>query len=138
MLLGLAASAAAVVVIAVPAQAQRWTDPGFVAAANVTVHRGDGGAGLQAAIASSVGHGEFRHHRRHYPFPRDAERSHRGRDRFDDAIVYGGYYYEDNPAWQAEGYNDWWHANPSRSVPRWVQNNQGCERQYSTGAGWRC
>jgi hypothetical protein len=126
MLLGVAA-AAAVIVPAVPAQAERWSDSGFVAAANVAVHRGSSGFNDRAI-------------RRQWTDGRDRRRHHhggRGRDRSDGDVFYGEIYREDNPAWQAEGYNDWWHGS-ARSVPRWVQNNQNCERQYSTGAGWKC
>ena len=128
MLLGLAVTAA-VIVPAAPAQAERWSDPAFVAAASVAVHRG-------SPNVSSQWSGDHRRHdrRRH---PRDHRRD-RDRDRFDDTVFIGGYYYEDNPAWQADGYNDWWHERRSRNTPRWVHNNQNCERQYSTGAGWKC
>jgi len=125
MLLGLAATAA-VIVPAVPAQAERWSDPGLVAAASVAVHRGSSGFDT-SAIRRQWTDGRHRGHDRR-----------RHRDRFDDTVFIGDYYYEDNPAWQAEGYNDWWHERPSRSTPRWVRNNESCERQYSTGAGWKC
>jgi hypothetical protein len=127
MLLGLAA-AAAVIIPAIPAQAERWSDPGFVAAASVAVHKGTSGFDNKAFRRQWT---DGRH---------DGRRHHRGRDRdrFDDSVFIGEIYREDNPAWQAEGYNDWWHERPARSVPRWVQNNQNCERQYSTGAGWKC
>ena len=126
MLLGLAASAA-VITLTAPAHAERWSDPGFVAAASVAVHKGSSNFGKFTR--------QWTDGKRH-----DRRRHHRGRDRFDDGVFLGGwdYYYEDNPAWQAEGYNDWWHERPSRSQPRWVSNNQNCERQYWTGAGWKC
>lgn len=124
MLLGLAATAA-VITPALPAQAERWSDPTFVAAASVAVHRG----------SSSFGNDRFK---RQWTDGRNERRRHgRDRDRFDDGFYVGEIYREDNPAWQAEGYNDWWHGSP-RSLPRWVSNNQNCERQYSTGAGWKC
>ena len=130
MLLGLAATAA-VIVPAVPARAERWSDANFVAAANVSVHRG-GSDSRNNSFGRQWTDGRDREGRRH-----DGRRD---RDRFDDGIFVGGwgYYYEDNPAWQSEGFNDWWHDRSSRSQPRWVQNNQNCERQYSTGAGWKC
>ena len=133
MLLGLAVSAAVIVPTA-PAQAERWSDPGFVAAANVTVHHGSSQSGNKIFRPQSVD-GSRHDHRRHH------RGRHHDRDRFGDGLFLGGfgyYYYEDNPAWQADGYNDWWHDRPSRSVPRWVSNNQNCERQYWTGAGWKC
>lgn len=125
MLLGLAASAV-VIIPAAPAQAERWSDPGFVAAASVTVHKGSSGFDTRAIRRQwTDGQGDRRGHRR-------------DRDRFDDSVFIGEIYREDNPAWQAEGYNDWWHDRPSRSQPRWVSDNQNCERQYWTGAGWKC
>ena len=124
MLLGLAVTAA-VIVPAAPVQAERWSDPGFVAAASVAVHRGSSGFDTRAI-------------RRQWTDGRDRDRRRHHRDRFDDSVFIGDYYYEDNPAWQVEGYNDWWHERPSRSTPRWVHHNQNCERQYSTGAGWKC
>jgi hypothetical protein len=133
MLLGLAASAA-VIVPAAPAQAERWSNPGFVAAANVTVHRGSSPSGHRWRDGRRDRDHDGRRHRDRDRFPRDPHR-----DRFDGALVIDSYgYYEDNPAWQSDGYNDWWHERRSRNTPRWVHNNQNCERQYSTGAGWKC
>ena len=117
-------SAAAVIVPAVPAQAERWSEPGFVAAASVAVHRGSPNVFPRQW---SDGGDRQRHDRRRHR-----------RDRFDDTVFIGDIYREDNPAWDPEGYNDWWHERRSRNTPRWVHNNQNCERQYSTGAGWKC
>lgn len=133
MLLGFAASAAAVTIAPAPAQAERWSDPSFIAAASVAVHRGDG------ASSGKQGYTGHRRHREWSDGQRRRGHRDRNRDRSDDTIFLGDYgYYEDNPAWQPEGYNDWWHDRPSRSMPRWTQNNQNCERQYWTGGGWRC
>ena len=125
MLLGFAAAAAAIG--CAPAQAERWSDPGFTAAASVAVHRGSSSFGNHAI-------------RRQWTDGRDDNRRrHRGgRDRRDDTVFIGDIYREDNPAWQADGYNDWWHERRSRSTPRWVHDNRNCERQYWTGAGWKC
>ena len=132
MLLGLAASAA-VIVPAAPAHAERWSNPGFAAAANVTVHRGSSPSNRHWRDGRRDRDRDGRRHRRDR-FPRDPHR-----DRFDDTVFISDYgYYEDNPAWQSDGYNDWWHERRSRNTPRWVHNNQNCERQYSTGAGWKC
>ena len=122
MLLGLAASAAAVIIAPAPASAERWSDPSFIAAASVAVHRGDG-------VSSGKNWGGQGHHSRRYRQWTDGNRGrHRDRGgRFDKSLFLGDYgYYEDNPAWQSEGYNDWWHDRPSRSMPRWTQNNQNC------------
>jgi len=62
-----------------------------------------------------------------------------------DCIVGGGWGYYggewalyNNRSWESDSYNDWWHDRPDRAFPRWVQNNQNCERIWSSGAGWRC
>jgi hypothetical protein len=124
------ASLAALAMSAAPAGAQeRWTDPAFMAAANVTVHRGgDGGA------MTSSGHhrrgDRFRHHDR------------RGRDH-DNGFFAGGWGWYDpnlNRSWDSDSYNDWWHDRPDRAYPRWVQRNEGCDesRMWQGGGAWRC
>lgn len=45
--------------------------------------------------------------------------------------------YQGDSAFRSEGFNDWWHSRPDRNEPRWLRSNN-CERQYWTGAGWRC
>ena len=118
-LLGLAAAAAATMA-ATPAQAQEMTtfgpgmasaDPGFASG------RGDRWRG-------------DRHHRRH------------GRARGAIAVPFG---WDDgewakynNRSWQSDSYNDWWHDRPDRAFPRWVRNNENCERMWWSGGGWRC
>jgi hypothetical protein len=74
-------------------------------------------------------------------------RDHRGRG---NTVVLGGFGYSpdwayyNNRSFAPDSFNDWWHDRPDRSLPRWIgQNgwvgqNGGCERPYSTGAGWRC
>ena len=69
-------------------------------------------------------------------------RGHRGSS---DCIVGAGWGYYggewalyNNRSWESDSYNDWWHDRPDRAFPRWVQNNQNCERVWSSGAGWRC
>jgi hypothetical protein len=125
---------AALLLSATPAQAQeRWSDPAFMAAANVTVHRGP-----QAIMAvSGVPHrGDGRH---------DGDRRHDGRHRgaFDDGLVAGGWGWFDpnlNRSWDSDSYNDWWHDRPDRAYPRWVQHNDGCDegRMWQGGGAWRC
>ena len=46
--------------------------------------------------------------------------------------------YQGDTLWRSNGFNDWWHDRPDRAFPRWVSNNQNCERQWWSGAGWRC
>ena len=134
LLLGFAASAV-VVIAAAPAQAEHWSDPSFIAAASVAVHRGPTG-GRGDMVAPSAGSGEFRWHR---GGSHDGRRHRRDRD--DDSDFVGWYYSRDfdgNRSFDPDKFNDWWHERTWRSYPRWTQNNQNCERQYWTGAGWRC
>jgi len=54
---------------------------------------------------------------------------------------YGAYYdgdYDANRSFSPDKWNDWWHDRPDRAFPRWMSQNQNCERIYYTGAGWRC
>ncbi len=70
-------------------------------------------------------------------FDRD-RRFDRRRDRgFDGGIYYGDREYQGDTVWRSTGFNDWWHDNPQRNMPRWITVNN-CDRQYWTGAGWRC
>lgn len=128
MLLGLAASLAAIVPAA-PAAALDPAHSQFTAgaAASVTVHRGRPGHLV----------GDFRrdHRGRHGDRDRDDRRRHRG---FDGGVFIGDREYQGDSAWRPTSYNDWWHERPWRSYPRWVQNNQNCERQWQGGGVWRC
>jgi hypothetical protein len=120
MLLGLAAPLAAITLPA-PAFALDPASPQFTvgAAAAVTVHRGNSGRFESHDRNGRRGHDRFR------------------RDR--DGFVYlGDRDYQGDTAWRRNSYNDWWHDSPNRSFPRWVQNNQNCERQWWSGGGWRC
>ena len=70
-------------------------------------------------------------HRRHV---------HVGDGRFNGGF-WGGYYdgdYDANRSFDNEKWNDWWHDRPDRAFPRWMSQNQGCERLWYSGAGWRC
>lgn len=46
--------------------------------------------------------------------------------------------WQGDTAWRSDSFNDWWHDRPDRAFPRWMQNNQNCERKYWSGGGWRC
>ena len=111
---------------ATPAQAQRWSDPGFVAAANVKVHRNGP------------------HHRSGTFVGRHDDRRFDRRRRGDVDVAYGWYGGEwalyNNRSWEAESYNDWWHERPDRAYPRWVmQNRRECDRgQWYSGDTLRC
>jgi hypothetical protein len=62
-------------------------------------------------------------------------------DGFDGAPWGWGYYdgdYDGNRQFDPDLWNDWWHNRPDRAFPRWIANNQNCERIWYSGAGWRC
>jgi hypothetical protein len=66
------------------------------------------------------------------------DRFDRRRERAFGGLVYlGERDYQGDTAWQSDSFNDWWHERPGRNTPRWLVSNN-CERQYWTGAGWRC
>ena len=122
VLLGIAASIAAIALPAAPAQAQSSAATAFVGVpsgdASVRIHRGFGG------------HGDRDRHRRD--------------GRFDDGGGLGTWYeggqwaLYNNRTWESDSYNDWWHDRPDRAYPRWVQNNQNCQRMWWSGGDWRC
>jgi hypothetical protein len=127
VLLATATLVAAVAFTAAPASAQSSASAAFVGVSSgggsVRVHRGSGGEspGL---------------HRRDGRDHRDG--------RFDDSGQIGTWYeggqwaLYNNRSWLPDSYNDWWHDRPDRAFPRWVQNNQDCQRQWWSGGGWRC
>ena len=127
MLLGLAAPLAAIIFPAAPAFALDPASPQFTvgAAAGVTVHRGTSGRFDSDFRGDRRGHDGFRRDRR--------------RDRDFGGFVYlDDREYQGDTAWRHNSYNDWWHERPNRSFPRWVKNNQNCQRQWWSGGGWRC
>ena len=75
------------------------------------------------AAPSAPFHGDFRNHRRI-----------RG---FGDTI-YIDREYQGDTAWRSTSFNDWWHEQPQRSFPRWMQNNSNCERKWWGGDALRC
>jgi hypothetical protein len=76
----------------------------------------------------------------HRDFRRD------GFDRFDrrrlrgnsDTVIVYDRDWQGDSVWRSNSFNDWWHDRPDRSLPRWVRNNQDCQRMYWAGGGWRC
>ena len=153
LLLGATASLAAFALIPTPAVAEYpeafSAEPGqfdqFAALPNV--HRGvafgfDGhpGQGDFAKVNFNEGRDGWDRDRR----GRDGRhRNDRRRHRSGDVSVYS-YYDSDgwalynNRSWQPDSFNDWWHERPERSLPRWLQNNQNCQRLWWSGGGWRC
>ncbi len=121
VLLATAAVLSAAAVPAFPAQAQSSASAAFV--------------GVSSDRGASV-----RVHRT----GRDGDRRHHRRDRRSDDAVIGSWVdggewaLYNNRSWESDSYNDWWHDRPDRAFPRWVQNNQGCERMWWSGGGWRC
>src|SRR5215218_9709434 len=88
----------AALAMATPVQAQRWSDPGLQAAANVTVHRDGPRHRLGNSFVGSPDDRRFDRRRRHG----------------DIDIGYGWYgggewALYNNRSWEAESYNDWWH-----------------------------
>ena len=109
----------AALLVAVPlAPAQALDRDGVRSGGSVRVHSGFGGGD------------------RH-----DGRRDHRRRDRGQGDVFISDWGYDDwdgGRAWESSSYNDWWHDRTDRAFPRWVQNNQNCERVWSSGSGWRC
>ena len=129
VVLGLAASAAAIVIPATPVGAQAWPGAAFAAGPAFT----DSGGGV------TVHHGMPGRH------DGDRSRHRRGRDdRRDRDVVVGDWGYGgewalyNNRSFEPDSYNDWWHDRPDRAFPRWMQNNENCERVWWSGGGWRC
>lgn len=96
-----------------------------------------------ASFSAKSGSGHHGGFDRHDGRRRD-DRRHRGdrrRDRndFDGVVYYDDYHeYQGDSAWKSDSFNDWWHDRPDRAYPRWVANNQNCERKWFAGDTLRC
>jgi hypothetical protein len=113
----LLAAAASLLAIAAPAAAEVGSSRGFPVAQSGQI------AGSPAFRGCSGG----RHHRGG------------GCDGAAVLDVYGGdWAYANNRSFNSDSYNDWWHDRPDRAFPRWMQNNQNCDRVWWSGGGWRC
>ena len=68
---------------------------------------------------------------------RHDRRRHRGRG---GALYLGPWNsdFDGNRAFDPDRYHDWWHERPERAYPRWMQNNQNCERKWYAGDTLRC
>ena len=121
LLPGLAAPIAAIALTASPASAIDPPSPSLVAGSGhgVTIHHG-----VPPGFRGGPGHDGPRHG------------GNRRRRHGDSTIIYREY--QGDTAWRANGYNDWWHSRPDRAFPRWMQNNENCERMWWSGGGWRC
>jgi hypothetical protein len=72
---------------------------------------------------------------------RDGRRNRRGgygRDIYVQEYYGGDWARYNNRGWDSDSYNDWWHDQPHRSMPRWVERNRDCQRQWWSGGGWTC
>jgi hypothetical protein len=57
---------------------------------------------------------------------------------YDGAAYFPYREYQGDTLWGADRFNDWWHDRPDRAFPRWVGNNQNCQRRWWSGGDWRC
>lgn len=83
----------------------------------------DPGGGASLTIRSGDFVGGDRHHRR---------------SRGNGDLLYVDREYQGDTAWRSESFNDWWHNDPNRSFPRWMQNNANCERKWWGADQLRC
>ncbi len=141
LLIGLAAPLAALIVTAAPAQAQ--FAGGFSSGSHASGGSGHrrshdfvgGGRGFVGNVVCDDRRGRHRG-------DGDGRRHRRSRD----CVVFAdgglGYLdpgdYDANRSFDADKWNDWWHERPHRAFPRWVSNNERCERMWWSGGGWRC
>ena len=121
LLLALAASTAAFAATS-PAAALDPPTAKFAAgsAAGVTIHHGLPPGYGRSARGEGPGHDGDRRRRR------------------GDTILIQDREYQGDTAWRVGSYNDWWHERPDRAYPRWMANNQDCQRLWWSGGGWRC
>ena len=122
MLLGFA-SIAVLAIPAAPAAAEN-----SVGAGSVVVHRGGGNHGGH----DGAGRGDR--------FPDFVGGSPRGRFGFGGVSEYryaGEWALYNNRSWNSDSYNDWWHDQPMRSLPRWLTNGT-CARMWYSADTLRC
>ena len=120
----LVSAAALAAIPAAPAAAQHWSDPGTIAAANVTVHRGSPEAARGfGRDRDSHWRGDRRDRRRHGDF---------------GTVWLNPYVDHRDRTFEHDSYNDWWHERPHRAFPRWVADNRNCDRIWWSGGTWRC
>ena len=113
-----AASLAAFALPSSPAAAQQggWADPSAAPQhQDVARHHGDG-----------EGYPDWREDRRDF------------RRFVAPVYVAPSWNWDANRSFDPNRWNDWWHDRPDRAYPRWMQNNQNCERIWWSGGGWRC
>ena len=134
-LLAAALSIAAITSPSAPAQAQDFTSGGF---------HGGGFTGsdfTRVFPAPTRNQGWGVHARPGFGFDRhrhDGDRHRRHDGQLDNGVVLGGYYGGEwalyhNRSWEPDSFNDWWHDNPERAYPAWMQHNQHCDRMWYRG-----
>lgn len=149
LLLGIA-SLAAVALPAAPASAmdRQTAFGGSGDGSHVRVHRGSSvfrsGPEFGSGLTCDMRRGGFR---RGHGDDHDGDRHHGRRDGgrgLCGDFVLGGWGYDEawalynNRSWESDSYNDWWHDQPWRSYPRWMQKNQDCSRAWYAGDTLRC
>jgi hypothetical protein len=111
-----------------------------------------GAAALALAVPAAAQNGSWSSHSRSGDFVgrpagfgsgHDGFRNDRRNRRNADASVimdwYGGEWaLYNNRSWAPDSYNDWWHDNPSRAYPAWMQRNQDCSRKWFAGDTLTC
>ena len=125
----LAATAAAVAVSAAPAKAEHMAGPGLAGSPPIGVLTGTAPPRFDHGV--KPGHGDWR--RDH-----DGRRDRRRGRHFPTVALVGHWGWDEDRTWEPDSYNDWWHERPWRSYPRWVQNNDDCDRMWWGGGAWRC
>jgi hypothetical protein len=125
LLLLSATISAAILVPAMPAEAQALTSSGFTSFPASQVQQGRHGPSA-GVIREGDRHGR-RHHRRHNAT---------------DVVIgwgwNGDWAYFNNRTFKPDSYNDWWHDRPDRAYPHWMQANQNCARMWYGGDTLRC
>ena len=125
VLLGAAASIAAITLPSAPAQAQQFVSgQPFVNGTSIAT-----GPFVQSPAFGGRCLDGFRG-------PRDGGR-HRGGMGCNTGVIldyYGGEWaLYNNRTWEPDSYNDWWHDNPGRAYPAWMRHNQTCDRMWWSG-----
>lgn len=68
----------------------------------------------------------------------DFRRDHRRHRDSDGDIFIGEWPQQGDTAWRSDSFNDWWHDRPDRAYPRWMLNNQNCEKRWYQGDVLKC
>jgi len=129
------AAVAAVSILPAPASAERHGAQFSAGHGGQFSSRGSSGHG-PSGVRIHRGHHGDRHDRGRFDGLASADRDHNRRFRGDTFFPYRDY--QGDSLWRSDSFNDWWHDRPDRAFPRWVANNQDCQRRYWAGGDWRC